>query len=191
MDSQIKSYSVSGLTAKRSNRRFFVGLIVLCTVSALALSSCKQNNWMDWKVENELWLQQNKANHPEIKETSTGLQYRIIADPTPQDVRPNTTSSVVICDYTVELINGNRIDSGHDTLYLPACIPGFAEGCHLIHNNGDIDLFIPSYLGYDNAEYVNGDLYKAEGKGLEGTKSFVPPYSTLIYTIHLCSVIGY
>ena len=123
--------------------------------------------------------------------SGVGQQYRIKADPTPQDVRPNTTSSVVICDYTVHLINGYKVAGGHDTLYLPSCIPGFAEGCHLIHNNGDISLYIPYYLGYDNSQYESGNSYNASGRGTEGTSSYIPPYSTLIYDIHLCAVIGY
>ena len=166
-------------------------ILVFCPLSLLLIPSCKQNNWLDWKTQNELWLAQNKADHSDIRETASGLQYRIKADPTPQDVRPNTTSSVVICDYTVHLINGYKVAGGHDTLYLPSCIPGFAEGCHLIHNNGDINLYIPYYLGYDNSQYESGNSYNASGRGTEGTSSYIPPYSTLIYDIHLCAVIGY
>lgn len=189
MDNKIKSYSASDPTAQRSNRRFIAGLIVLCTVCALALPSCKQNNWMDWKTQNDLWLKNNKTQ-PGVIELSSGLQYKIIADPTPQDARPNTTSTVV-CDYTVTLINGYQIQGGNNvTLYLPNTIPGFAEGCHMIHNNGDIEFYIPAYLGYDYEKYVTDSYYDAEGSGTEGTQGYIPPYSTLIYTVHLCAVSG-
>lgn len=163
----------------------FLSIFVL----PLFLSACKQNNWIDWKTQNELWLKNNK-NLSGVVELSSGLQYKIIADPTPQDARPNTTSTVV-CDYTVTLINGFQIQGGNNvTLYLPNTIPGFAEGCHMIHNNGDIEFYIPAYLGYDYEKYVTDSYYDAEGSGTEGTQGYIPPYSTLIYSVHICAVSG-
>ena len=162
---------------------------VLCILSALAVCtpSCKKNNWAEWKVQNEIWLENNK-NQPGVITTESGLQYKIIADPTPQDARPNTTSTIV-CDYTVKLINGYQVDGGNGiTLSLSNCIVGFAEGCHKIHNNGDIELYIPAYLAYDYSKYNSNEYNEAEGYGTEGTQSYIPPYSTLIYVIHLCGV---
>ena len=161
--------------------------IVFCLCSLILLPSCKQNNWMDWKVQNELWLENNKTQDS-VKETSSGLQYKIIADPTPQDARPNSTSTIV-CDYTVKLINGYQVDGGQGiSLNLANTIKGFAEGCHKIHNNGDIMLYIPAYLGYDQQKYDSDEYYEAEGYGTEGTQAYIPPYSTLIYEIHICGV---
>lgn len=155
----------------------------------LTLVGCKQNNWMDWKVQNEVWLAQN-AQQEGVHTTASGLQYKIIADPTPHDTKPNITSTIV-CDYTVKLINGYQVDAGNQvTLDLRNVIPGFAEGCSKIHNNGDIELYIPCYLGYDYQKYQEKDEYNAEGFGTEGTTGYIPPYSTLIYTIHICSVLG-
>ena len=51
-------------------------------------------------------------------------------------------------------------------------------------------LFIPAYLGYDYQKYEDNDAYNAEGYGTEGTQAYIPPYSTLIYEIHLCAVSG-
>lgn len=162
-------------------------LLVLIPCSLFLTPSCKTNNWTEWKMQNEVWLENNKTQ-PGIKVSSTGLQYRVIADPTPQDARPNTTSTVV-CDYTVKLINGYQVDAGNNVaLNLANTIPGFAEGCRKIHNNGDIELFIPAYLGYDYAKHQQNEYNKAEGYGTEGTQGYIPPYSALIYTIHLCGV---
>jgi len=159
----------------------------LLSLFLIPLSSCRQNNWVDWKTQNEIWLENNKKQ-PGVVLTSTGLQYRIIADPTPQDAQPNSNSTVV-CDYSVKLINGYVVDRGNSvTLNLANTIPGFSEGCHKVHNNGDIELFIPAYLGYDYSKYNSNDYYNAEGLGTEGSQSFIPPYSTLIYTVHICSV---
>lgn len=164
-------------------------MLVLIPYSLFLTPSCKQNNWADWKVQNELWLVQNLRNEG-VKKTAKGLQYKIIADPTPQDAQPNDNSTIV-CDYTLKLINGYQVDGGKNvTLNLANCIPGFAQGCHLIHNNGDIELYIPCSLGYDYSKYVQNDKYNAEGSGTEGTQSYIPPYSTLIYDIHICGVSG-
>ena len=164
-------------------------LIVFALIALCFLTSCKTNNWTEWKVQNEMWLAANKTQ-PGVQTSSTGLQYKIIEDPTPQDARPNK-NSVIICDYTVKLINGYTVESINGaTLALSGTIPGFQEGCHKIHNNGDIELYIPAYLGYDYAKYQSDEYNKAEGVGTEGTQGYIPPYSTLIYTIHICGVTG-
>lgn len=174
-------------TVKRSYRRYIAGLTVL-TVIALCAISCKKNNWTEWKVQNELWMENNLANDKSVRVTASGLQYKLIADPTPSDARPNKTSYVT-CDYTGRLINGNVFDSGHATFYLGNVITGFAEGCCLIHNNGDIRIFVPYALGYDESKVKDNDIYNAVGnEGTEGTQGYIPPYSTLIYDIHICSV---
>lgn len=163
--------------------------IVSIAVCSFFLSGCKENKWADWKVQNEIWLNANKGKEG-VKVSSTGLQYKIIADPTPQDARPNTTSTIV-CDYTLKLINGYQVDAGNNVAFnfaTQGIIAGFIEGCRKIHNNGDIELYIPAYLGYDQEKYRTNDYGNAEGFGVEGSQAFIPPYSTLIYTVHLCSV---
>ena len=162
-------------------------VLTALAVIALCAISCKKNQWADWKVQNEIWLENNKKQAG-VQVSSSGLQYKIIADPTPQDARPNLNSTV-ICDYTATLINGYQVDYGNlVSLNLANVISGFAEGCHKIHNNGDIELYIPAYLGYDNTKYTSNQYGEAEGYGTEGTTGYIPPYSTLIYTIHICAV---
>ena len=170
MDSKIKTFAV-----------------IAFTLLAFSLSGCKENKWADWKVQNEAWLEHNKTQ-PGVVVTSSGLQYKVIADPTPQDACPNNTSTI-ICDYTVELINGYVVESNHNIgISLSSTIPGFAEGCHKVHANGDIELYIPAYLGYDYSKYETNEYNEAEGYGTEGTQGYIPPYSTLIYTIHICGI---
>lgn len=155
------------------------------------LTGCQENNWMDWKAQNELWLENNK-NQPSVVTSSSGLQYKIVADPLAGygEATPNRTSTIV-CDYTVRLINGYKVDGGNSVaLNLGNTIAGFSEGCTKIHSNGDIEIYIPAYLGYDAEKYDSGDYYHAEGYGTEGTQSYIPPYSTLIYEVHICSIVG-
>lgn len=155
------------------------------------LVGCKQNNWMEWKVQNELWLAQ-KAKEPGVVETSDGLLYYIKADPGAEnhEAKPNA-DSYITCDYTCTLINGYKVDGGsHITFSLANTIPGFREGCMKIHNHGDIFIYVPASLGYDYSKFQSDEYNEAEGSGTEGTTSYIPPYSTLIYEIHICSVSG-
>ena len=150
---------------------------------------------MDWKVQNELWLEQNLQDTA-VHKTASGLQYIILADPTPTDAKPSRTSTI-ICDYKLYLITNYKDDqptgkpleqANYASLTLSSVISGFAEGCHKIHNNGDIKLYIPAYLAYDASKYKSNEYYAAEGNGTEGNTSYIPPYSTLIYEIHICGV---
>lgn len=179
------------MDSKIENKRLFsIGqiIVVLLPLTMLLFPSCKENKWAEWKVQNQIWLEQNRTKDS-VHVTASGLQYKIIADPTPKDALPNSTSTIN-CDYTARLINGYQVDGGNATLSLPNTIPGFREGCHLVHNNGDIELYIPYWLGYDYEKATGDDEYNAEGYGTEGTQAYIPPYSTLIYTIHICSVTG-
>ena len=158
---------------------------------ALIMVGCKENKWADWKVQNEIWLENNKTQEG-VKVSSTGLQYKIIADPLAGngEAIPNLTGTI-LCDYTVKLINGCKVDAGNNvSLSLGNTIPGFAEGCHKIHSQGDIELYIPAYLGYDATKYDSNDYYNAEGVGTEGTQSYIPPYSTLIYTVNIWAIVS-
>jgi len=150
-------------------------IFLFLTLSVVMLSGCKKDDWLDWKAQNELWLAQNKTK-PNIQVTESGLQYRIIADPNPTDARPNS-GSIVYCDYRGKLINGVQFDGGSAALQVSNVVAGFAEGLKKIHCHGDIELYIPQDLGY-----------KEEEQGTEGTSSYIPPYSTLIFTIHVRSV---
>ena len=166
-------------------------LIVIALIALFFLPGCKTNNWADWKVQNEIWLEHNKTQDS-VQVSSTGLQYKIIKDPLKDtgEITPNPTATIV-CDYKLKLINGNIIEANNNvTLSLASVIAGFAEGCHKIHVHGDIELYIPAYLGYDKMKFDSNEYGSAEGFGTEGTQSYIPPYSTLIYTIHLCSVVG-
>lgn len=194
MDNKIDRCAQSRKTAAlKDKRRTITRLIILVLIplSLFLCPSCKENKWIDWKVQNEIWLEHNKTQ-PGVKTTASGLQYKVQADPGAEngEAKPNSTSTVV-CDYTLKLINGYVIQSEKNrTFPLAQTIPGFSEGCHKIHCHGDIELYIPAYLGYDYEKYQSNKYNKAEGHGSEGTTGYIPPYSTLIFTIHLCGVSG-
>lgn len=150
-------------------------------IALLALSSCKQENYLDWKAMNEAWLEQNKTQ-PGVICTASGLQYKQLnPSPNPTESRPNFNSQVVV-DYKLYLIGsyggyntGNLLEESTDAIFnLQNVVKGFSEGLQKMHVHDDFVLFIPYDLGYG-----------AQGAGSEGYYNFIPPYSTLIYEVHL------
>ncbi|MBQ2189643.1 MAG: FKBP-type peptidyl-prolyl cis-trans isomerase [Paludibacteraceae bacterium] len=174
---------------KVKGERLKVKGIAILAIILVCFAGCKENKWADWKVQNEVWLQ-NNAQQDGVVVTSSGLQYKVIADPGKDfgEPYPNTTSTI-LCDYTVELINGYVVESNNNvSISLSSTIPGFAEGCHKVHVHGDVELYIPAYLGYDYSKHESGEYNAAEGYGTEGTTGYIPPYSTLIYKVHICGI---
>lgn len=141
---------------------------------AVGMTGCKENKWLEWKAINEAWMGTHLATDTGVQVSPTGLRYRIIADPNPSEARPND-NSYVACSYQLHLIDGTLIEeASHAQFYLQTKTAGFREGLRKIHVHGDIELWIPADLGYGSDSY-----------GTEGYQTFIPPYSTLIYKIHL------
>ena len=149
--------------------------IIVLLLSVIALSSCKQNNWLDWKTQNELWLI-NNAKNPEVRTTHTGLHYKCIVPGEPNTPRVDDAKMVTI-KYSGKLINGYVFDANERSDYVNVFVPGFTEGLKLMKEFGTYEFYIPYELGYGITE-----------KGTEGTKSHIPPYSTLIFRVELLDV---
>lgn len=143
---------------------------------AVLVYGCKQENWLDWKLQNELWLQ-NNAKQAGVITTPTGLQYKCINAGWPNSPRPDDAKTVTI-DYAGSLINGYTFDSSEKyTGYVSSFVAGFAEGLKKMNQYGEYEFYIPYYLGYGE-----------EGTGIEGSTSHIPPYSTLIFRVYLHNV---
>ena len=158
----------------------FIIIFAFCSL-LLFTNGCKQNDYYDWKALNESWLEHNKTQ-PGVQTTATGLQYKKLnASPNPTESRPNYNSTVIV-DYKLYLITsydgystGNLLQEGTDAVFiLQNTVAGFAEGLHKMRVHDDYTLYIPYYLGYGE-----------EGTGTEGYYGYIPPYSTLIYEVHL------
>lgn len=148
-------------------------LLLLCVIT---ICSCKQNDWLEWKAQNELWLIQN-AQQEGVITTPTGLQYKCIEPGLPHFARPDDAKIVTI-SYAGTLINGYEFDANENyTGYVSNFVPGFSEGLKKMEQFGTYELYIPYQLGYG-----------VEGAGTEGTSSHIPPYSTLIFQVHLSGV---
>lgn len=137
---------------------------------------CKKDNWLDWKVQNEIWLQEN-AKKDGVVTTPTGLQYKCIETGWDKSARPDDTKFVTI-DYTGQLISGYVFDSSSKYLgKVSSFVAGFAEGLKKMHQFGLYEFYIPYELGYG-----------LQGMGSEGSSNFIPPYSTLIFRVYLHSI---
>ncbi|MBR1808857.1 MAG: FKBP-type peptidyl-prolyl cis-trans isomerase [Paludibacteraceae bacterium] len=156
---------------------------IVLSILMFVVCSCKQNDWLDWKTQNEIWIKHNeKAENIVI--TPTGLQYKVIYGGNPTDTRP-VTGSTVVMDYKLSLIDGNVVQEQKNftstcvvgTEAVAGLISGMVEGLKKMHVGADFILYIPWNLAYGE-----------DGNGTEGYSSFIPPYSALIYEVHLSRV---
>ena len=149
---------------------------LLCGVMVVMVANaCHQDHYDDWKIQNELWLKQNKTQ-PGVITTPTGLQYKVIYEGTKEDRKPNSNSYVTV-DYCGKLIDGVVFDDNVTSAYVNTFIAGWIEGLCKMHLNADYIFYVP----YDLA-------YGEEGTGKEGYEDFIPPYSTLIFEVHLSDI---
>lgn len=150
---------------------YLLPIVLICL-----LSSCKQDNWIDWKLQNELWLEQNKTKDS-IQVTESGLQYKVLYAGNKTDAHPGSASTVTI-DYHGYLINGIEFDAGTSSFAVSQLVEGFAEGVKKMHVHADYVLYIPWELGYGEEGSSASEL----------SASYIPPYSTLIFSVHLKNV---
>ncbi len=153
-------------------KQYIAGLLLIAAI----IVGCKQDDWLDWKAQNELWLQ-NNATKDSIVTTPTGLQYKCILQGNPTSAKPDNSKTITM-SYEGYLINGYQFDASDSyTTYVSSNIQGFIEGLKKMNEFGEYWFYIPYSLGY-----------KSSGKGVEGNSSYIPPYSTLIFHVRLQSV---
>ena len=150
--------------------------IILLLLTAVLLLGCKPNNWLDWKAQNQIWLQQN-AKQPGVKTTHTGLQYKCLV-PGKDNTPHIDDAKTVTIKYSGKLITGHEFDASEKyTDFVYVFVPGFVEGLKLMKEFGVYEIYIPYELGYG-----------VKGTGTEGTQKHIPPYSTLIFEMELISL---
>jgi FKBP-type peptidyl-prolyl cis-trans isomerase FkpA len=120
----------------------------------------------------EEFLAANKAK-PGVKETKSGLQYRVLKEGT--GATPKESSTVVV-HYTGKLIDGTEFDSSYKRnqpaeFPLKGVIPGWTEGMQLMKVGSKYELIVPSSLGY----------------GPRGNPS-IPGNSVLIFEVELLNI---
>ncbi|MCQ2198635.1 MAG: FKBP-type peptidyl-prolyl cis-trans isomerase [Paludibacteraceae bacterium] len=120
---------------------------------------------------NKAWLANNLKN-PGIKETSSGLQYKVIAEGS--GIKPKAADKVKV-NYTGTLTDGTVFDSNNGgnpvEFNLNQVIPGWTEGIQLMQVGAKYKFFIPSELAYGE---------RSMGK--------IKPNSILIFEVDLLDV---
>jgi len=137
---------------------------------AIIYSSCKEDEYMDWKIINNQWLEKLKAENTDTNfhVTSSGLCYRVLYQGWKYDRHPNVNSYLYV-QYKGTLIDGSVFQQDTTGISLSTAIAGWKEGIPKMNDGGHYIFYIPYKLGYDTAT----------------TNSNIPPYSTLIFDVKL------
>jgi FKBP-type peptidyl-prolyl cis-trans isomerase len=147
-------------------RSFFPAAIFL---TAFLNTSMAQNALEIGKA----FLAENSTK-PDVKQTPSGLQYKILEPGTGK--APKATDTVLV-NYRGTLLDGKEFDSSYkrnEPIEFPLnrVIPGWTEGVQLIKEGGKIQLFIPPDLAY----------------GARGAGGAIGPNETLIFEVELLKV---
>ncbi|TNE73557.1 FKBP-type peptidyl-prolyl cis-trans isomerase [bacterium] len=134
----------------------------------------EQSEAMDKNKEEGLkFLAENKTKEG-VKETPSGLQYKIVK--AGGKVHPKATDRVEV-NYEGKVLSGTIFDSSYKrgesiTFGLNQVIKGWTEGLQLIGEGGEIMLYIPSDLAY----------------GPRSAGPDIGPNSTLIFKVELIKI---
>jgi len=154
-------------------KRYFFYFSVFTTL--IFISSCTSNDeYADWKIINEAWMNQHKTDAG-FTVASSGLVYKIIYAGNGAHIN---SSSTVTVKYKGQLIDGSVFEEITDTtgtsLNLAYMTSGFAEGVSKLRDGGRIIMYIPESLGY----------------GSNGSGDAIPPHSALIFDVEVLDVIN-
>jgi len=148
-------------------------IILFISLFIIILPACQEDEWADWKLKNDLYMEQLIKDHKGIDSTfyvtNSGLCYQVIYQGWEYNRKPNRSSYVKV-NYTGKLIDGSTFDSGSEvTMYMPYLVEGWQEAVSKMNGGGIYKIYIPSTLGYDTIS----------------TMSDIPPHSTLIFDVDL------
>jgi len=146
---------------KRTSIVFFITFLFL-----IIMSACKENVYMDWKLQNDKWLAIHKSDSGFVT-TPSGLCYKVLNQGNQR--HPNSGSSILV-SYKGTLVDGSTFDQASNVgMVLSQAIPGWKEGIPKMQNGGNYIFYIPSKLGYDTAS----------------NNVKIPPHSVLIFNVTL------
>ena len=123
------------------------------------------------KWSSDVWLQKHLAD-PEVKQTSTGLQYKVLR--TTQNCFPDPKYPVTV-HYQAALARENMIiDSSYDrgkpsTYSLNKMVPAWIEGIPMMREGEQWEFYAPPKLAY----------------GAKGSPPLIGPDSVLVFRIEL------
>ena len=126
------------------------------------------------KKEGEEFLAAN-AGKEGVKVLPSGLQYKVLTEGSGK--KPGTKDKVK-CHYCGTFPDGTKFDSSYDrgepaVFGVNQVIAGWTEALQLMSEGSKWELYIPYNLGY----------------GEHGAPGAIPPYSALVFTVELISVL--
>lgn len=160
--------------------KHFLGLVGIGLV--LLTAACSKDDKESFDAAKQAAIDEDRIKHyidtANITGTvrdSTGLYYKIITPGTGTDTMKLTSKMSII--YRGTLLNGTQFDSSADTAttlrgaMLMNLIQGWQIGLRKVTKGGEIQLFVPSALGY-----------KQQNLGT------IPPNSVLVFKVKLVDV---
>ncbi|MDR2890402.1 MAG: hypothetical protein LBV18_02190 [Alistipes sp.] len=122
----------------------------------------------------ERFLAENRLD-PEVVETASGLQYRILTPGSGDDERPREYDDMTLT-YTHKTLDGTTYDSGEDeTTYPAAEIDGLTEGTMLMSPGAKYVFYIPASLAHGEESY-------------DGPYGRVEPWSTVVCEVEMVTM---
>ena len=122
-------------------------------------------------INAENFLSKNKSENPDVIETDSGLQYKIIKEGTGES--PSSGMDQVRVHYEGKLVDGTIFDSSYEkgepfVTRLNRVIKGWTEGIQLMKEGSEYEFFIHPRLAYGERRNNN-----------------IPPNSVLIFKVEL------
>ncbi len=149
---------------KRTSIVFFISFVFL-----IIISSCKENEYVDWKLMNDKWYSIHQHDSGYVT-TASGLCYKVIHQGYQR--KPNINSTILV-NYRGTLIDGSVFDSVATgtsvALVLSGTVKGWQEGIPKMNGGGTYKFIIPASLAYDTAT----------------TNTKIPAYSVLRFDVTL------
>ncbi len=154
--------------AKEEIRKYFTAMEEKQCAAAAEMAKVNREAGVAFLAKN--------AERPEVKTTSSGLQYEVITEGT--GVKPQKNDQVKV-HYTGTLIDGTVFDSSVErgepaTFGVTQVIPGWVEALQMMNVGSKWRLFIPSSLAY----------------GPNGAGGVIGPDATLIFDVELLEIIA-
>ena len=154
--------------AKEEIRKYFTAMEERQRAAAAEIGKANREAGEKFLAEN--------SKRPEVKVTTSGLQYEVVKEGT--GAMPEKGDQVKV-HYTGRLIDGTVFDSSVErgepaTFGVTQVIPGWVEALQLMKAGSEWRLYIPSALAY----------------GPNGAGGVIGPDATLIFDVQLLEVIG-
>ena len=146
---------------------------VMASLQKSIRDKSKKEGETNLKIADE-FLAKNKQENPDVKETPTGLQYRVIKEG--EGDSPSQTDRVKV-HYAGKLIDGTEFDSSYERgepteFGLNQVIKGWTEGLQLMKVGSKYEFFIHPKIAYDSRP-----------------RPTIPANSVLIFEVELLDIV--